>query len=547
MLPISKRILVAAGVVALSLLPLSAEASVVSTGGWTPSVFPSHGVNTVTNTSVSCVSPTSCVTAGAQTIFPAEVPAVQSGTPGHWTLTTLPTPTAYRASPITASLASISCTSNGNCVAVGTYGTTGSASLSMIETRTAGKWHVTGVALPSNISQTSKTLRLTSVSCPTATACFAAGFYSTASGEAGLFEVRNAAGVWHGTQVPAPPGVSGRSKDHRIMGLSCTSATFCVAVGYYEAPNSWDQAAVSVWNGRSWTSTGSPVPKNLSTVYKASGLSSVSCATPKYCVAVGHYYLGDGGIIHPLLATWNGAQWSAFSPALPSGATRLHGSDDWSSISCPLPSNCTAVGVFTGDGGSAQAMMARQNGGAWVTSSQGIFPTQSSPLGSLTAVTCLSSNSCLAIGKTRFAHLSDVQVAITLKGTVATSTTHVVASGKTTVANVRASGIGPTTISLVKGTPHGTLVLQSNGRFTYHPKAGFFGIDSFTFFATSAGGRSGVATESLSVRPYAPPVAQAFQVGTRNLPLFNGTPLGAAGFGPLRYQIVPTTTAGTFA
>ena len=55
--------------------------------------------------------------------------------------------------------------------------------------------------------------------------------------------------------------------------------------------------------------------------------------------------------------------------------------------------------------------------------------------------------------------------------------------------------------TLVSGTTHGTLVLNSNGSFTYTPNADFNGGDSFTYRASDGATNSNIATVTLFVRP----------------------------------------------
>ena len=59
----------------------------------------------------------------------------------------------------------------------------------------------------------------------------------------------------------------------------------------------------------------------------------------------------------------------------------------------------------------------------------------------------------------------------------------------------------PLTASLVSGTTHGTLNLNSDGSFTYIPTAGYSGSDSFTYKANDGEVDSNVGTVTLTVAP----------------------------------------------
>src|SRR5262249_56151747 len=64
-----------------------------------------------------------------------------------------------------------------------------------------------------------------------------------------------------------------------------------------------------------------------------------------WCAAVGGYFGGSGGFV-PLGARWNGAAWHAQPVPNPAGASANY----LSGVSCPSPSDCTAVGQGNGDG-----------------------------------------------------------------------------------------------------------------------------------------------------------------------------------------------------
>jgi hypothetical protein len=64
-----------------------------------------------------------------------------------------------------------------------------------------------------------------------------------------------------------------------------------------------------------------------------------------------------------------------------------------------------------------------------------------------------------------------------------------------------AAGGGSFTSILVSSPAHGTLTFNSNGSFTYVPKQGYTGLDSFTYKDDQNGQYSNVATVTISVNP----------------------------------------------
>ncbi|HXY28467.1 MAG TPA: hypothetical protein VEH82_09330 [Acidimicrobiales bacterium] len=71
------------------------------------------------------------------------------------------------------------------------------------------------------------------------------------------------------TTDPDPPG-------DQFDGVSCTSSTFCVAVGGGNTAGFAEQ-----WDGTQWTTMSLPV------LGSSFGLGGVSCTSPTWCVAAG--------------------------------------------------------------------------------------------------------------------------------------------------------------------------------------------------------------------------------------------------------------------
>ncbi|MEO6471167.1 MAG: hypothetical protein ABIR57_04835, partial [Aeromicrobium sp.] len=125
---------------------------------------------------------------------------------------------------------------------------------------------------------------LSGVSCVSATACSAVGNYDLSSGGTKTLAER-----WNGTDwaVKYTPNPTGATTSY-LNGLSCTSATACTAVGYYHPSSGGTKTLVERRNGANWAVTTTPNPTGNSY------LSGVSCASATACTAVGHYS-GSGG------------------------------------------------------------------------------------------------------------------------------------------------------------------------------------------------------------------------------------------------------------
>ena len=119
---------------------------------------------------------------------------------------------------------------------------------------------------------------------------------------------------------------------------------------------------------------------------QADQLNDVACRSARDCLAVG----ADYHTFTPLAETWNGTRWRAVRVKLPSGASHAQ----LVGVACPAATRtyCVAVGVVF-KGGTVEALAETWNGRAWTP----VLPP--APAGSqLGGVSCLSPNSCVAVG-----------------------------------------------------------------------------------------------------------------------------------------------------
>lgn len=128
--------------------------------------------------------------------------------------------------------------------------------------------------------------RLSGVSCVSTTACTAVGAASETlfSGGSTLVESWNGT-TWAIHSSPTPVGAIFPA----LFGVSCPSATACTAVGYYQNSAGVTVTLAEHWNGSTWVRQGTKNPSSGSVI---SGLDGVSCHYEIGCTAVGLY--GDG-------------------------------------------------------------------------------------------------------------------------------------------------------------------------------------------------------------------------------------------------------------
>jgi hypothetical protein len=286
--------------------------------GWNGSAWvvePTPSLIGGTLQSVSCTGPARCVAVGYQYLEGTLSAGYQEGVAlaERWngsTWSILPTPAAGSpsANVFLNELSTVSCTSPTACLAVGGYVNSGGwwqnlaegwngESWSLLPSPATGidqigfdavscatatactapgadvwgwngaSWVTESVPAPSGAFSSA----LTNVSCPTSAACVAAGratfLYDCVKYEKlpPICKVRQTslADVWNGTVwtiVPAPGA--------DLTGVSCSSATACIAVG---------SGTTASWNGTAWTEEPAP----------PAGISALSCTASPTCTGVG--------------------------------------------------------------------------------------------------------------------------------------------------------------------------------------------------------------------------------------------------------------------
>ncbi len=275
-----------------------------------------------------------------------------------WRIGSPPSVTAAMAMP--ATLSAVSCPSATECVAVGSYlDASGKPDAGpLIEVSNGSGWRVPSTPKVSGGG-------LMGVSCPSASECLAVGTIDSAGSSAPLAE------LWNGASWSVLRGAAGPGGDGSLDGVSCSSPTSCMAVGATSDP-------AELWNGSTWT--GEPLPgfSSHGTALPVESLSGVSCVPSGVCDAVGyHSTYGEQGS-EVVTAEWNAGAWSdREEPASTHTNVLLLG------LSCPAATACEAVGS-EGEG---------WNGTVW--SAQNL----SLPAGAfLQGDSCTSPAACVAVG-----------------------------------------------------------------------------------------------------------------------------------------------------
>lgn len=290
---------------------------------------------------VSCLRHGFCFAVGSNTdLTGAAVPQVQYFNGRWWRRLSVPDGAG--------TLNAIACTSGSSCFAVG----------SLIERWNGRRW---------TISRTRVRGELNGVACAGPRICMAVG---DANGRPLAFR-------WDGrrwTRSAVPVG--------GLLSVSCSSAVACTAVGARGG-----RTLAVRWNGRRWRVQATPTPELFG------GLNAVSCSAARACTAVGTS--SSGGSTHSLAEHWNGSRWSA-------QPTVRHASDVTvlTGVACRSPRDCTAVGWFGSDTadqgiGPGSTLSERWNGRSW--SAQRAPNATGANVSRLSGISCAAGH-CVTVG-----------------------------------------------------------------------------------------------------------------------------------------------------
>ena len=373
---------------------------------------------------VSCTSRTFCmVVAGAMT----------EGWNGRsWTARPV------SKAPPGVALDAVSCVSSSSCMGVGSLDTevpcSGScgpyytATTLQVEHWDGRRWTYQRTPNPNSeasLPSVSPSPALTGVSCAKANVCIAVGPYTNGQLIPVAFAERWDGAKWKVQQIPSAGGAV-YGEESTLDGISCTSATRCIAVGS-SLPGDTDNVLVEGWNHGRWSIQQAPLgPGNAG----EEALEAISCMSATSCMAIGTTGNEDG---QTLSESWNGTRWAIEQTPTPPGASAESGAELYA-ISCRSTKFCMAVGDYFDRNANDFLLAERWDGRRWSVERTPDASGADSPSG---GVSCASTESCMLVEGARTEHWDGTKWAIVptpndtqLAGVSCTSLTHCVAVGE---------------------------------------------------------------------------------------------------------------------
>lgn len=326
---------------------------------------------------VSCVSARYCVAVGQNSAADKGngAPIAETWNGARWTRAALPQPTGSAG----GSLEGIACLRVTDCAAAGWYFRPDFSQAPLAGFWNGARWTTATATVPAG----STGARLDAIACPGAKDCIATGSFYLASGNYGTLAEFWSGKRWTAVKPPMPAHSLGGGLD----GIACTSATDCVAAGWYNLElGSSALPLIESWNGKKWTMTQAPAPTKTSPTI----LGGVSCPSAGFCMVAGGYTRADGASA-ALVESWNGRKWS--DVLLPQHGTR----GQMTSVACATAKSCVTAGQY-GGGVSYPGTPSSDvwNGKAWRLA--GVPAPAGTGMSTLTGVRCLTADDCVAVG-----------------------------------------------------------------------------------------------------------------------------------------------------
>jgi hypothetical protein len=393
-------------IVLVGVVSLMAPAGIAGAGGvWgAASELPGSGALNVGGEAqvdaVSCSSVGNCGAIGGYSTSATVTQAfVATETKGVWgSAEAVPGFAALNAGGEIGNVMTISCNSPGNCAAGGEYSDSSGSSHAFVVTETGGVWG-TAVEVPGFAQLGTGGLpgALISLSCSSDGNCSGGGIYGDDSSAAQGFVVSEVGGTW-GQAIEVPGlGALNAGNVASVLSVSCGSAGDCSAGGEFTDATGAVQAFVVNESAGTW---GNAVELPGTAALNVGGeafVVSVSCASSGAC-GLGGEYTDANKVSQSFVDDESGGTWGTAHEV--TGVNTSAGGSLLNSISCTGPGGCSAGGAYDDSSSNAQAYVVDEVDGSWGSS---IEVPNSSPLNAggaatVVSVSCASAGYCSAGG-----------------------------------------------------------------------------------------------------------------------------------------------------
>jgi hypothetical protein len=308
---------------------------------------------------IACVSAGNCVAVGDYEYGKSNSlqAFVATETRGKWARAFAPRLPGNSSAQASAQLGAVACTRSGFCEAVGTYqDSSGNAQAMALAKPAGGRWRpATEITAPASAAS-NPDADLTGIACGGSGTCVAVGNYSVSVTRFAAMAAVESRGAWHRAVGIAAPHNAVSSTFTAISSVSCQATGSCIGVGEYAVSGTQSRAmSVTESKGRFSVATEiTAVPPDAS-ARPSTYLLGVSCSSATSCVAVGGGRDKAGHSVAMYMTRSHGHWRAAFLPPPPRAATGNHALSALYSVSCTHRDDCTAVGYYNDHTGTRRA------------------------------------------------------------------------------------------------------------------------------------------------------------------------------------------------
>jgi hypothetical protein len=264
-------------------------------------------------------------------------------------------------------LTTLACPAAGSCEAAGSYAGPYRGVFGVVLNERRGRWVAPSVLrAPANASTSSPDTAVTTLACPALGRCVAGGSYADGGGDVLAFLADQSGNAWpQAATVTLPAGALTNGQDASVRSVACAAPGQCVAVGTYldNAPVSRSLAFVALETGGAWGAAREvplPTPANLDPFV---ALAQAACAGPGRCVAVGSY-VDANDVTQGLAVTFDHGSVTASVVAPPSDASSYAGTT-LAEVACVAGGPCTVIGTYYNATGAVEPMVAASSSAQW--------------------------------------------------------------------------------------------------------------------------------------------------------------------------------------
>ncbi len=295
----------------------------------------------------------------------------------------------------------ISCTSTGDCTAVGQYRNGYGIDFGFSWTSTDGIWaSAQPMQFANDLVGFVEGVLVYTVSCSSPGFCTAGGSFDNSDDERLPFTVTSTDGVWADIKpVEFAPGTT-TGEDGYVNSVSCTGDGNCTAVGAVTTvPGDEYQAFTMTSTNGIWGLA------QLFTIESGTepDLEYLECTSAGNCTAIGRFKPSTGGREGFMMTSSNGTWSPATSLVFEADVNNSTPATEFSDLFCTSAGNCTAVGKFKNADGLEQPFTVASTNGTWGQAQLVQFDpnvTQFSPQSSrLRSVSCAAAGNCTAVGR----------------------------------------------------------------------------------------------------------------------------------------------------